>query len=370
MPEIRQRPQRKRRRKDGLLRFARDVKSQSGEDGVIAGIFEALDKANVPKSSPKAHRWCLDVGAWDGVHLSNTYALLVGDKRQRWRGVLIEADSDRYAQLAELHGPLGNVAVHALVSCVAGHKDSLSEIVKRVAPPEMTPADLDLVSIDVDGPDYWLMANVLEAAWRPLVFCCEFNPTIPHDVIFVQDRNDAIRQGSSLAALAEMASRHGYKLAETTTFNAFFVRQDCYEVLCRRGLCHPDDDIDELHDFSMGTQLYQLYDGTLKLAGCRKLLWHERALEEAKIQHLAKHDRVYPYSPPNPPNSLANGDSQKPCLSSKRRMCRRRHPRKARKHKHSLRTRGKLTAAAATLVAATCAVSFILVMRTSRRRLS
>lgn len=368
MPEIRRRAGRKRRRKDGLLRFARDIKSQSGEDGIIAAIFSALDEAEGTTQT----RWCVDVGAWDGMHLSNTYALLVAnDESRRWRGVLIEADSTRFGQLEAVHAPLGNVCVHALVSCVADHDQSLSQIVRRAAPPDMNPADMDLISIDVDGPDYWLFKDVLESYWRPRVVVVEFNPTIPHDIVFVQDRDDSIRHGSSLAALDELAAANDYKLAETTTFNAFFVRRDCYDVLCKRGFCHPDDDLEQLHDFSMGTSLYQLYDGTLKLAGCKKLLWHKLALDENKIQHLAKHDRVYPYAPPNPPEihrPSLNGSSSdrdggaKKATSSKQRA-------RKRKHKgHPQQKQRRVGERFVDLALLTAACSILAALALSRRR--
>ena len=106
--EIRSAPTRSLRRRDGLIQFARDETSQNGEDGVIAAIFACLDKRQRPKT-----RWCVDVGAWDGVHLSNTHTLLTAGG---WRGALLEADSERCAKLRELHAPLGNVAIEAFVS--------------------------------------------------------------------------------------------------------------------------------------------------------------------------------------------------------------------------------------------------------------
>ena len=47
----------------------------------------------------------------------------------------------------------------------------------------------------------------------------------------------------------------------------------------------------------MGTSLYQLYDGTLKLAGCKKLLWHRIPIDEDKIQMLDKASRDFPFKP-------------------------------------------------------------------------
>jgi hypothetical protein len=69
-PVSRRRLAKSQRKRDGLIKFSRDNTSQNGEDGIIAKMFELLP----PSSSP---RFCVDVGAWDGLHLSNTFSLLV-----------------------------------------------------------------------------------------------------------------------------------------------------------------------------------------------------------------------------------------------------------------------------------------------------
>lgn len=47
----------------------------------------------------------------------------------------------------------------------------------------------------------------------------------------------------------------------------------------------------------MGTGLYQLYDGTLKVHGCKKLLWHRKPIDERKLQMVD--DRRFPFAPEN-----------------------------------------------------------------------
>ena len=211
------------RRRDGLIKYASNNTSQNGEDGVIKRLFELL-----PFSKK---RYCVDVGAWDGVHLSNTYSLLVGvdDNKQHnnqseWSGVLIEADQQRFQELKKLHDGFGNICVCAEVSCDPCSPKSLLSILKRDAPD--LPQNFDLLSIDVDGMDYWVMANVLGLSspenstdsYRPNVICVEFNPTMPTDLVYVQPRSDTIRHGSSLSAFVELADASGYILVETTLF--------------------------------------------------------------------------------------------------------------------------------------------------------
>jgi len=299
MAEIRQRKVPSRRQRDGLIRYARDSTSQNGEDGVIARLLELLPPSH-QDGQGRNIRYCVDVGAWDGRHLSNTYSLLVGDQQQSqaavgtaFRGVLIEADPVRFVQLEELHRPLGNTCVNVAVSCAKGSNNSLSAILVTHAPE--FPKEFDFLCIDVDGTDYWLMVDVLEGGFRPSILCIEFNPTMPDDVIYIQPRDDGVRHGSSLAALVELAESRNYVLVESTIFNAFFVPRELYDQYLKEEV--PDTTIEALHEITMGTTLYQLYDGTIKLSGCKKMLWHRIPIKEEKIQILSKEKRSFPFAP-------------------------------------------------------------------------
>ena len=287
------------RRRDGLIKYAYNNKSQNGEDGIIKRLFELLPFAE--------KRHCVDVGAWDGVHLSNTYSLLVDETNQHtqseWSGVLIEADQERFEELKTLHNQLDNIAICAEVSCDPSSPQSLISILKRDSPD--LPQNFDFLSIDVDGMDYWIMANILglstpddvsSDSYHPNVICVEFNPTMPTDLVYVQPRSDSIRHGSSLSAFVELATACDYVLVETTLFNAFFVKSDLYQQFLKEEV--PDTTIEALQSpLSMGTQLYQLYDGTLKLHGCKRMLWHRIPIEEKKIQMISEDERQFPFSP-------------------------------------------------------------------------
>jgi hypothetical protein len=235
----------------------------------------------------------VDVGAWDGVHLSNTWSLLVEDFNT-WSGILIEADPKRTHDLKALHEPLGNLTVTQLISCLPNSPRSLSNVLQHTHP--TLPRSFDFISIDVDGADYWLMHDLLQH-YTPQVICVEFNPSIPDEVIYIQARDDNIRHGSSLAGLVELATSHGYTLIETCVFNAFFVPNALYTQYFQDLV--PDTSIEVLHDISMGTKMYQLYDGTLKLAGCKILLQHRIKIDEAKIQIIPPEQRSFPFQPPS-----------------------------------------------------------------------
>ena len=178
-PVIRRRTPKSQRRRDGLIQYASDVTSQNGEDGILRKIFDDI----LPPIENNEKRYCVDVGAWDGKHLSNTYSLLVEPSGSScsWRGVLIEGDPDKFRELKGLHDPLGNICVNAMVTSDPTSADSLVSILKREAPE--LPIDFDFLCIDVDGSDYWLLHEVFQNQYRPKLICIESNPTMPNDLI-------------------------------------------------------------------------------------------------------------------------------------------------------------------------------------------
>jgi isopenicillin N synthase-like dioxygenase len=93
----------------------------------------------------------------------------------------------------------------------------------------------------------------------------------------------------------ELAASNDYVLVETTLYNAFFVVKDQYDQYLAEEV--PDTSIEALHECTMGTSIYQLYDGSLKLWGCKKLLWHRLPIEESKLQMLPESRRGFPFAP-------------------------------------------------------------------------
>jgi len=230
---------------------ATNVHSQNGEDGVIATILDAL---------PETDRWCVEFGAWDGIHLSNTRHLI---ESREYGAVLIEADPARCEELRRNCAPFPRVqAVEALVGFTEA--DGLDAILQATG----IPSDFDLLSIDIDGNDYHVWAAV--TSYRPKVVCIEFNPTIPTELDFVQDRDPAARVGASLAALVRLGREKGYELAAVTLVNAVLVRADLYPHL---GITDNAPHVLR-HDTSLLTHVFTGYDGTVRVAGNTWLPWH------------------------------------------------------------------------------------------------
>lgn len=256
-----------------LLSYAGNVYSQTGEDGILAKISDILGIAS---------GWCVEFGAGDGKHLSNTRNLIVN---HGWSGVLIEADKNKCRQLRETYA--GTPGVVTLREYVTYTGESSLDVILANTP---LPQDFDLLSIDIDGNDY----HIWDSLWgyQPKVVCIEHNPTIPNDVEFVQPRAMAVYQGSSALALRKLGKAKGYALVAQTRLNSIFVQEDYFESF---GI--QDNSLDRLWPKeNKFLQVYVLYDGTLVLHGPTQLPWHGVSIRPDRLQVLPRPLRFLTYS--------------------------------------------------------------------------
>jgi Methyltransferase FkbM domain len=196
---------------DDLKKFAHNVHSQYGEDGIIEWIFSRIAPGN---------RTCVEFGAWDGRNLSNTFNLVA---HRGWKAIYIEADPNKFSALMKTAASYSAITPVCSLVTSAG-ETALDNILTRHEAPE----EFDILSIDIDGNDY----DVWEASvrYRPRLVIVEFNPTFPADFRYI-DRGGYGFIGSSGFAFAELASRKGYGLLGATATNLFFLRDDCFAAL-------------------------------------------------------------------------------------------------------------------------------------------
>ena len=181
-----------------LRAHERSIHSQCGEDGVLLRIFECIGTCN---------RYFVEFGAKDGCVESNTPHLRID---HGWRGLLMEGDAGRARE------PVRSEFV-------------TSENVNGLFAKYRVPRAFDLLSIDVDGNDYWIWKAI--RGYRPRVVVIEYNiffgpsvrKTIPHSADFRWDKTTY--HGASLAALRKLGREKGYTLvhAESYAPNAFFI---------------------------------------------------------------------------------------------------------------------------------------------------
>jgi hypothetical protein len=242
-----------------------------GEDGIIEKILEIM--------SP-LEKWCVEVGAGDGFTLSNTYNLITA---MGWSSVQIEADPEKFAVLQKRYSD--NPRIYRLNRTIDFEGSNAMDQLLGLTP---IPTNFDLLSLDIDGNDYHVWDSMKK--YRPRIVIVEFNPTIPNHIQFVQARDMRVHQGASLRALTNLAKEKGYELVCATDWNGFYVDREHYDLFDI-----PNNSVEEIHkDNKYLTDIFQLFDGTVVLDGCKKLLWHGIEIDEEQIQPLPKQKRVFP----------------------------------------------------------------------------
>lgn len=181
-----------------LTEFESRIHSQGGEDGVLRRIYDCIGTAS---------KTFVEFGAWDGRHLSNTANLRLNEG---WTGLLMEG-SDRAD---------GELVKREFVN---------AENVEALFQEYDVPETFDLLSVDIDGNDYWVWKAIERYTARVVV--------VEYNILFTQDAATTMAycadhvwdktsyHGASLAAFHKLGLEKGYTLVHTDSWapNAVFV---------------------------------------------------------------------------------------------------------------------------------------------------
>jgi len=253
-----------------LLDFQFNQTSECGEDGILSHIFATIGVGN---------RFCVDIGANDGIAFSNTRTLI---HERDWSGVLIDKDAEAFARLQSLYAETkGTTTVHANVQSRGANR--LDALLSRAG----VPRDIDLLCLDIEGNDYHIWASTSRS---PRVVVIDFNPTVPNDVLFVQQDDSSVHDGASLRALMELGNAMGYELAATTTWNAIFVRKDFFGALGITG-----NTIDQMYYPVFEMRAFWSINSYLNITGCNRLVRHNYVFTPEQIQPVPPDLRNLPY---------------------------------------------------------------------------
>ena len=170
---------------------------QTFEEGILKTIFNHIGTTN---------KYLVDFGAGDGIYLSNSRALIEAG----WTGLLMDGDNKGNEQVKK--------------------EFITAENINDLFVKYDVPQEFDLLSIDVDGNDYWIWN---ELNYYPRVVMMEFNPSIqPGEAKTIKYNpshtwgNDTY-YGASFDALKKLGKEKGYTLVgQCADLNMFFVRSD------------------------------------------------------------------------------------------------------------------------------------------------
>lgn len=244
--------------------------SQEREDVIIKNILEILGE---PKEE---QNWCVEFGAWDGIHASNTYHFI---KEERFKAVLIEGDKEKHKELVSNMKNYSANCIHQYVTF-----DGESRLDSIFAKTDL-PKEFSFISIDIDGNDYYIWESLIE--YRPKLVVIEFNPTLSNEVEFVQERDFSLNHGCSPLSLVKLAKEKGYELVATTVNNCFFVDKKYFQLfeIEDNSLCKIRTDLSHV------TYIFNGYDGKVFVRGYNRLYLHTLPYNEKRMQLIPSYLR-------------------------------------------------------------------------------
>ena len=193
------------------------VFSQFGEDGIIQYLVE--------KTAIRAHeKSFVEFGVEDYVE-SSTRLLLMKDN---WRGLVMDGSQPNVQRIHDWRSfwRFDLTAKTAFITT-----ENIAQLISDAG----FAKDLGLLSIDIDGNDYWVWEKL---TIDPVIVIVEYNSVfgparavaVPYDPNFHRTsvHFSNLYWGSSLKALVQLAEKKGYALVGSNSAgnNAFFVRKD------------------------------------------------------------------------------------------------------------------------------------------------
>ena len=253
-----------------LEKYKKNIFSQNGEDGIIEEILNRLGE--------KSDKNSCEFGAWDGIHLSNCYNLILS---KSFKGLFIEGDKKKFIDLKKNLETKNTILVNKYVTFEG--QNSLDRILEA----NNFNIDSDLLSIDIDGNDYHIFESLKK--FKPKIIVIEFNPTIPNDVEFIQEKNDKINQGSSALSILKLAKKKNYSLICATHCNLFFVEETFKKIIIGDNFFSINDFVD---DAKHKNYIFYGFDGTIFTS--KKIALPKHNNLSPKINQIPKIFRVYP----------------------------------------------------------------------------
>jgi hypothetical protein len=185
--------------------------SQNEEDGITLAIFK---EAGVSNSR------FVEIACGDNGGNSGFLARELG-----WSGLMVDQNPEMVAIARARFNAERVKVVEAWVT-----RETVNDLLEEHG----ATGEIDLLSIDIDGNDYWLWEAIEVCSPRLVIIECNlyFGPeravAIPYDPGFDRHQHSRMYCGASLGAMARLADRKDYRLVAMEPYgpNAYFLRED------------------------------------------------------------------------------------------------------------------------------------------------
>lgn len=241
---------------DSLADVEFQVFSQFGEDGIIEWLVARLGLENTT---------FVEFGVENYLEANTRFLLL----NRNWTGLVLDGSAANMDHLR-------STATYWRNDIQADTAFITAENIRELLARNGFRGPLGILSIDLDGNDYWILKELGDL--RPDLLILECNPvlgdrhavTVAYDPAFERFRahHSGLLFGASIVALRELAESRGYEFLGTCTngLNAFFVRADLAPRLAgriRRRIAWPaihrdSRDRDGRLSFARGRDRYEL----------------------------------------------------------------------------------------------------------------
>lgn len=194
------------------------VFSQFGDDGIIQYLLQQVD---IPERSRKF----IEFGVQD-YQESNTRFLMMNNN---WKGLVLDGSADNIDKIIA-DAQFWRHDLSAVAAFI--DRDNVNDLFAHNG----FEGEIGLLSVDIDGNDYWVWESI--DVVNPIIVVCEYNSnfgsehavTIPYNSVFQRSKAhySNLYWGVSLKALCLQASRRGYAFVGCNSAgnNAYFVRED------------------------------------------------------------------------------------------------------------------------------------------------
>ena len=197
------------------------VFSQWGDDGIINWLINSL---------PIKNKIFVEIGTEDYKE-SNTRFVL---KYRNWSGHLIDSNLEQIKKISDQSVKWKyDLNTHNFKI----NKDNINKFFKKLK----LPKEIGLMSLDIDGIDYWAWKELNEV--RPVIFVCEFNSifgdkkavTVPYDKNFNRTsfHFSNLAFGASIEAFKYISNKKNYIYLGTNSngVNAYFLEKKYYKFI-------------------------------------------------------------------------------------------------------------------------------------------